>query len=68
MSEFVVKRRHYGGGDSVVAWRVTEQAARILAAAKNTEYQTDNYVVEPYDPAKVVGWSTTGECSGLGHR
>ena len=68
MSEFLVKRRHYGGGESVVAWRVTEQAARILAAAKNTEYQTDNYFVEAYDPSKVVGWSTNIERSGLGHR
>ena len=68
MSEYLVKRRHYSGGESVVAWRVTETAARALAASKNTEYQTDNYFVEPYEPAKVVGWGTMEERSGLGHR
>ena len=49
---WLVKRKHYGGGESVIARFSTLHQAQESAADKNLNYQTDNYYAEEYDTAK----------------
>lgn len=51
--KWLVKRRHYGGGDSVVIFNQSEAEARRIAGEKNEEYQTDNYYAEKFDLQKL---------------
>lgn len=56
---WIVKRKHYGGGESVVAHKCTKEEAQARADEYNLQYQTDNYIVEEYSSAKAgigFGW------------
>ena len=53
---YVVKVAHYPGGESVVMWEVTKETAQTIADNYNSQYQTDNYYIEKYDPEKQKGW------------
>lgn len=44
--------------ESIIGICDTEDEARELAESRNRDYQTGNYIWEPYDPEKVrKGWS-----------
>lgn len=46
MLEWLVKVKHYRGGESVIADFDSKWEANSFAELKNHEYQTDNYYVE----------------------
>lgn len=49
---WLVKRRHYAGGESVIIFNMTEEKAGRAAALFNEAYQTDNYYAEKFDLQK----------------
>lgn len=55
--EWLVKRYHYTGGDSIVKTFPDEQAARDYALERNHETQSLTYRVEPFEEEKLEGWS-----------
>lgn len=50
--EWVCKVRRYGGGTSILDVASTKAQAQALADEFNTQYQTDNYYIERYDPER----------------
>ena len=50
---WLVKRRHYDGGESVVGSADSKTEAAWMADERNTAHQSATYYVEEYDPAKV---------------
>ena len=50
--EWVCKVRRNGGGTSILDIASTKAKAQALADEFNTQYQTDNYYIEPYDPER----------------
>lgn len=47
--EWVCKVRRNGGGTSILDVVSTKAKAQALADEFNTQYQTDNYYIEPYE-------------------
>lgn len=58
---FLLKWKHYTGGDSVVGYYPTRESAQYEADRINDEYQTDTYYVEEYDKAKLEWPNPTPE-------
>lgn len=48
---WVCKVRRNGGGTSILDVASTKEKAQALADEFNTQYQTDNYFIEPYNEA-----------------
>lgn len=49
-NRWYVKVRRYGGGESVIAVRDTQDEADGVAASMNEAYMTDAYYAEPFNP------------------
>jgi len=49
---WLVKVKHYGGGESVVARHESRALAELTATIRNDEYHTDNYYAEECDPTR----------------
>jgi hypothetical protein len=60
MRDWLLKVRRYAppgmGGESIVASFHDQGDANREAADRNSQYQTDTYFVEKFDPAKLTGW------------
>jgi hypothetical protein len=50
---WLIKRRHYGGGESVVGRAESQATAEARADELNAPYQSNAYYAEEYDRAKV---------------
>ena len=57
VTDFLVKVRHYRGGESVIERFGSRQEAQDVARGLNERYHTDHYYVEPFDPAKAGGYT-----------
>lgn len=55
--EWLVKRHHYDGSESIVGTFPDEGGARDYARLKNMETQSLTYRVEPWEAEKVEGWA-----------
>lgn len=58
-TQWLVKIK-YGANDqyeSVMTVAETEKHARMVASHLNARYQTAEYYVEEFDPAKLEGWT-----------
>lgn len=53
---WVVKRRQYTGGESIVAIKTSKEEAQARADEYNLQYQTDNYFIEEYSTEKAAEW------------
>ena len=51
--KWLVKRRHYSGGETVVSFNMTEEDAKRDADMFNKMYQTYNYYAEKFDLQKL---------------
>lgn len=56
MKDWLLKVRHYAGGESIVASFMDQGDAVREAAHRNLQYQTDTYFVEKFDQAKLTRW------------
>lgn len=57
MSRYLLKVRRNGGGESVLGSFPEKSLAQAAADELNTDYQSDNYYVEEYDPVKAAGFN-----------
>lgn len=53
---YLLKRRRYDGTETVVTRYWDREEAQDDADVLNTAYQSGQYYVEPYDPAKAAGF------------
>ena len=51
--KWLVKRKHYSGGESVISWHLDLAEANEVARNLNAQYQAGNYYVEEWDERKV---------------
>lgn len=64
--EWLVKRYHYAGGDSIVGTFPDEESARDYARERNHETQSLTYHVEPVEAEKMEGWGYVCHRSDIG--
>jgi len=61
VKEWLVKVKHYRGGESILDSFENKQDAQLKVDALNGQYQTDNHYVERFDPNKLSSWKPTAD-------
>jgi hypothetical protein len=54
----MAKVKRYGGGESVIGFRVPLSVARTMVSDWNSQYHTDAAYYEEFDTEKLVGWGS----------
>ena len=57
MKAWLVKIRRYDGSESVIISHNLKELAECDRDRWNANYQSDQFYIEEYDPAKMTGWS-----------